>query len=601
MSRTGHGALRRFDVRVQVVAGLVVAALGLVTFVQAALSARSHAALERSELARARTALDRLADRLAPALSEGAGISPSFLRRHAVACEFRRVRLLDRAGRELVASDAAEVEGPESAKRVPSPGPATAWRVDVPGYGAAIVASLRVERGKVASIEAWRDAHELGALERSIAVSRGIQVAALVSLAVAALVFARWVSRPYRHLAEAAGKAGLSDARESSEPHALAGTFAAVVQKLHDQEQSLGRVDRESGGLGDLVRFASNPARSMATGVVALDRRGHVAAMNEAAAALLGTSADEASGRPLLASAPSVSELARFLERCLGEGRAVSREVVRFDLPDGDVRHVGIAMSPSLGAEGKISGALLLMSDLTEIRELEASTRARETLASVGAVAAGIAHEFRNALGTILANAKLLEKRDDALVVGPARAIVSEVDAAGAVVDEFLAFARPSASRPEVFDLGALLRRCAATAPDGASIEVDGAFGRVRADPGAMRRSIDNLFRNAWEAAAGAVRIRVRGRAVGSRRAIQVEIEDDGPGVPAEVRERVFEPFFTTRERGTGLGLAFVHRTIVDAGGSIEIGEGAAGGALFRVRLPVAESGDGNVEPSVAV
>jgi C4-dicarboxylate-specific signal transduction histidine kinase len=78
---------------------------------------------------------------------------------------------------------------------------------------------------------------------------------------------------------------------------------------------------------------------------------------------------------------------------------------------------------------------------------------------------------------------------------------------------------------------------------------------------------------------------------VASGRSVQIDFEDDGPGIPSELRDQVFVPFFTTRARGTGLGLALVQRTIVDMGGTIEAGQGNLGGALFRIRLPLVSDG----------
>jgi len=206
-------------------------------------------------------------------------------------------------------------------------------------------------------------------------------------------------------------------------------------------------------------------------------------------------------------------------------------------------------------------------------------------------VAAGIAHEFRNALGTILANARLLERRDDLVVRGPALSIVREVDALGKVIDEFLLYARPPSAAAGEFELRRPVVRAAAAAPETIEVAVLGSFGRVLADETLVARVFENLLRNAADAASDAGRklhVRIEGRPAAGERVVQVEVEDDGPGIPAEQLGAVFAPFFTTRARGTGLGLAFVHRTMSELGGSIEAARGAGGGALFRLRFPLA-------------
>jgi two-component system nitrogen regulation sensor histidine kinase NtrY len=182
----------------------------------------------------------------------------------------------------------------------------------------------------------------------------------------------------------------------------------------------------------------------------------------------------------------------------------------------------------------------------------------------------------------------MLEKRDDPRVHGPAREILKEVDAVRAQIDEFLLYARPPEPQRASVDLEALVRGCAQTAPAGIAVEVSGEFATVSGDEGLLKRVFGNLLQNAADVGGEAgrlLRVRVTGRR--TARAVQVEIDDDGPGIPAEKRSQVFLPFFTTRARGTGLGLAFVQRTIVDMGGTVEVGDGPRGGAVFRLRLPI--------------
>ena len=129
-------------------------------------------------------------------------------------------------------------------------------------------------------------------------------------------------------------------------------------------------------------------------------------------------------------------------------------------------------------------------------------------------------------------------------------------------------------------------------APENLKIEVEGEFGTVVADDGLLRRVFDNLLRNAAEAGESddrPVQVRISGRVVASGRTLQVEVEDDGPGIPAEDLSQVFVPFHTTRRQGTGLGLALVQRTMVDLGGGVEAANGSESGALFRLRFPLTQ------------
>lgn len=448
--------------------------------------------------------------------------------------------------------------------------------------------------GKVERIvEGLREAGDLARIERWWRWVVAAHIAGIMALAVAGLAFADWVGRPYRKIAAAAGEAGLglSDAGKPADPEDLAGAVRAVVAKLRDQEAALGAVEREGGGLGDLVRFASRAATAMTAGVLVVDRRARVAAINPAAADLLGIAGQDVRDRPAAEVAAGIPGLCALVARCLEHGVSASREVVEARYPDGRTGHLGVSVSPCPSADGQIAGGVVLMTDLTEIRELQEHARARDNLATVGSVAAGIAHEFRNALGTILANARLLERRDDLVVRGPALSIVREVDALGKVIDEFLLYARPPSAAAGEFELRRPVVRAAAAAPETIEVAVLGSFGRVLADETLVARVFENLLRNAADAASDAGRklhVRIEGRPAAGERVVQVEVEDDGPGIPAEQLGAVFAPFFTTRARGTGLGLAFVHRTMSELGGSIEAARGAGGGALFRLRFPLA-------------
>ncbi len=331
----------------------------------------------------------------------------------------------------------------------------------------------------------------------------------------------------------------------------------------------------------------------MTTGVLVVDRQARLAASNPAARAHLGLGDGDLGGAPLQEVAAGIEGLAPLVRSCLEQGKGASREVLPLRAPDGRTGHLGVAISPAFGWGGEAVGGLVLTTDLTEIRRLQEQARLRENLAAVGELSAGIAHEFRNALGTILGWARRIEKEGNAATLAPAREILREVDSVRNAVDEFLLFARPPEPSRSVVDLEGLVRALAASAPEGADVEVEGEFGALVADAALLRRAFGNLVQNAREAAAEAgrgVRVRIRGRRAAGGRTLQVEVEDDGPGIPPERRARVFLPFYTTRARGTGLGLALVQRTVVDLGGSIEVADGPRGGALFRMRFPAAPS-----------
>jgi len=222
--------------------------------------------------------------------------------------------------------------------------------------------------------------------------------------------------------------------------------------------------------------------------------------------------------------------------------------------------------------------------------ETRAALKARDERMQM--MLAGIAHEVRNPLGGLELYAGLLR---DALGGQPerleeVRRIEREVGHLKTVVNEFLEFARRPAPHLEAVELQPLcdevreLTRATSTAEF--AVDVPPAL-RVRADPGQLRRVLLNLARNAATAARNG-RVQLAAREAGSR--VHIEVRDDGPGVPAGLREQIFTPFFTTREKGTGLGLAFVREIVREHGGEVAVADAPGGGSVFSFELPAVPS-----------
>jgi len=220
------------------------------------------------------------------------------------------------------------------------------------------------------------------------------------------------------------------------------------------------------------------------------------------------------------------------------------------------------------------------------LEETRAALRARDERMQM--MLACIAHEVRNPLGGLELYAGLLR---DALAGQPERLdevarIEREVGHLKAVVSEFLEFARRRAPRVEAVALRPLFEeiRELTAVPGGATIAVEAEDGvAVRGDALQLRRVLLNLTRNAVTAAR-AGRVALGATAHGDR--VRIEVRDDGPGVPSELREKIFAPFFTTREKGTGLGLAFVREIVRDHGSEVDVRDAPGGGSVFSFGLP---------------
>jgi signal transduction histidine kinase len=241
-----------------------------------------------------------------------------------------------------------------------------------------------------------------------------------------------------------------------------------------------------------------------------------------------------------------------------------------------------------------VLGALLVARFKTaglRLAQQEAARSRAESLARVGEMAAVVAHEVRNPLAGVKGVLQVVAQRLTP-ESGERKALQDaalRLDALQALTEELLLYARPPAPQRlplSLFSLALKTRELlqADRALDGLVIEVSGDPGELHGDPLQLRRAILNLVRNAAEAVGARGRVTVEVRDL--ERAVELAVSDEGPGVPAELRERIFEPFFTTRARGSGLGLAIVRRTIESHGGSVSVEVGSHGGVCFRATLP---------------
>ncbi|HEX5051922.1 MAG TPA: ATP-binding protein [Planctomycetota bacterium] len=237
---------------------------------------------------------------------------------------------------------------------------------------------------------------------------------------------------------------------------------------------------------------------------------------------------------------------------------------------------------------GLPDGDLVVLEDRSQVQELEREVHRLDRLAGLSELALGIAHEIKNPLNGVMGFAELLERCEDREA---ARRFAAKV-AAGmrqvdAIVTSLLGFARPDRARVRTTTVAEIVAD-AATAASLPSTRVQLLGARhLRADADALGRVLGNLFRNALEASPQVI---VRVEAAARHGRLELIVQDDGPGVPAQLGGTAFEPFVSTKERGTGLGLPLSVRVLSYLGGDLELLNPGEPGARFRVRLPLLES-----------
>jgi len=238
-----------------------------------------------------------------------------------------------------------------------------------------------------------------------------------------------------------------------------------------------------------------------------------------------------------------------------------------------------------------------------QLRRVEAEARRAERLAALGQLSAGLAHEIRNPLGVIKGSAEMLSQKvkdSQPLVTELAGYISSEVNRLNALVARFLDFARPSQLelRPECIPdiVDRALQAAEAQFPE-ARVKVERQYAtdlpEIAADGQLCEQVFINLITNAFQAMdgqGGTLRVAIAQETSGGQPGVCVTVEDTGPGVPPELREQIFNPFFTSKKDGVGLGLSIVAKIVDDHRGTIRFDPGTARGARFRVFLPKAAS-----------
>jgi len=432
------------------------------------------------------------------------------------------------------------------------------------------------------------------------------------------LYLARGITEPVQMLAEgtravAAGNLNYKVlVRADDEIGVLVDSFNRMTSDLASSQTKLEHTYRDLQAKHEEVeqrrRYTETVLEAVATGVLSLDPTGRITTINGAAERMLGVPAASAQGQ--LASTilrpPVHSDLGALIQRMnrLREG-ALEREV--------HLRREGhavtlLASATALkGPEGAYLGMVLVFDDLTELLKAQRLAAWRE-------VAQRIAHEIKNPLTPIQLSAQRLRRRlstdrspeEKRLLEEATATIVQEVEGLKQLVDEFSRFARMPALQPRATDLGRLLEGVVVLYREShPGLAIKASFSPdvppVEVDPDQIKRAVLNLVDNAVEAVGGTGAVTVETTWLPESRRARIVVADDGPGIAAEDKERLFLPYFSTKAGGTGLGLPIVHQIVTDHGGTIWVEDAFPQGTRFVVELPVGRLAVAPAEPEATV
>ena len=376
--------------------------------------------------------------------------------------------------------------------------------------------------------------------------------------------------------------------------------FIAVAwlsRSLAESLRSAGaKLEDASHQIEDLRAFNEYVIDSLLSGLVSADGDCRIRTFNRAASAITGIPAPDATG----VDAAELLQVPGHLRSSLAgltESQSLRVDLV-YKTRDGRTIDLGLTATTIAFPDGR-PGYLFVFQDVTTMKRLEREARLRQRLAAVGEMAAGIAHEIRNPLASMSGSIQLLREE---LPLSDEQAqlmdiVLRESERLNQTIGSFLAYARPqraAASRLDlrsvVADAAALLRN-SAEVRDTHRLEVEVPSEPVwyEADENQMRQIIWNLATNGLRAMKGGGRLVLSAasqRDAAGRPEVVLAVQDEGCGIPADEIDSIFQPFRSTFERGTGLGLATVHRIVTDYNGSVQVSTTVGAGTTMRVRLP---------------
>lgn len=442
-----------------------------------------------------------------------------------------------------------------------------------------------------------------------------LKLAGLMIVVVGALIIAMLV---IRHLKNTLVSSQEKQPRVAANDYAFTlAAYEGVIRKFKDQEKELERLrrtDREQAN--ESASMSEAVLSNLSSGVVLFNNANLVRQANPAAKVLLGyqsvsglhardifrgvsgvrlpmPAADfssEVAEQTVEWNAAESEPLLQAIAACIKEGALFRRVEADYRTPAGESRVLGITISPVRSYAGDTIGAAALLSDLTEITNLAQQMRLRESMAALGEMSAGIAHEFKNSLATISGYAQMLQREASAGIGQQfANKIADETTALARIVNDFLQFAKPEGLQHEEVDLRRILIDCAHES----NVDLDASalpMGfKVEGDPTALRQAFSNLLRNSAEAVSAGSRPKVAVQGSSNPATTTLTLTDNGKGIAPEQIPLIFIPFFTTKAQGTGLGLALVHRIITQHGGTITV-TSSAEGTGFTIALPTSIS-----------
>jgi signal transduction histidine kinase len=351
--------------------------------------------------------------------------------------------------------------------------------------------------------------------------------------------------------------------------------------------------------------FAADLVSSMRCGLITVDRHGVVRSINERALEILELPEEATLGQPCQKSFSCYPTLARLMTQASSMQTLPDRAELEVRARGGEPRILGFTLSRVVGRDGVARGTALFFKDLTPIERQEQRERLQDRLAALGTMAASLAHEIRNPLAALEVTTTLLRRKlpDSGRCHDLVDTLQDQVRRLSRTVNASLEYVRPLQLHATSCDLASLLDQAledctpAQVAP---KVEIvrwypqEPAFLEI--DNARLREALVNVIRNALEAMgrrAGVLKLSLetsRQAVAGNPPSVIIRISDTGPGIPDDIRSLIFNPFYSTKPSGSGLGLAWTRKVVEAHEGFLDVDSGSREGSVFTIRLPLSSA-----------
>ena len=432
------------------------------------------------------------------------------------------------------------------------------------------------------------DAAPIASLRRRFFLTAIITVAAVIAGTVLLLLYAPKITKPIEELLDEA--ASVEDQDPDVDEHQyLVDTFRKTIATMRTQEEELRRLhDHEKTRADDFERVAAALTRSLTSGFIAVDPDGRVVDVNDSGRDILRLPRN----KEVIGHSLSAIDAPPHFAEVLGDAAKTRLSMTRHEIDSrtrtGERLVIGLSTVPLLNEGGVFLGMVALFTDLTPIRDLEGRMRDMQTLADLGEMSAGIAHEFRNSLSTILGYLKLAQKQTETEAMrDKMKKAEEEATLLSAAITSLLNFTRPFTVELQRVDLRELVDSIVGRLEpqaDGIEIMIDG-HAEIEGDRSLLARAIENVLRNAIDA--------IRSKGNSGRIDVQlrsdppsIAVRDNGAGLAdAQTSRSAFVPFQSQKPGGFGLGLPLAKKIALLHGGTVSLEAHPEGGVVATIEF----------------